>query len=170
MHNIHRPQEPTTRLEPKATQHEAMTLGWDRFLPLAVFPYNNSYHSSINAAPFEALYGRKCRSPIFWSEVGDRELTGPEIIHETTEHIVKIKQKLETARSHQKSYADVGRKPLEFQVNNMVMLKVSSWKGVIRFGKRRKLSPRYVDPFKDHRTCWANGLPTTTTSTTRGNT
>ncbi|XP_071686828.1 uncharacterized protein [Rutidosis leptorrhynchoides] len=109
--------------------------GWDRFLPLAEFSYNNSYHSSIQVAPFEALYGRKCRSPICWNKVGDRQLTGPEIIHEMTEHIVKIKQRLETARSRQTSYADVRRKPLEFQENDMVLPKVSPWKGVIRFGK-----------------------------------
>ncbi|XP_071713145.1 uncharacterized protein [Rutidosis leptorrhynchoides] len=90
----------------------------------------------------------KCRSPICWNEVGDRQLTGPEIIHETTEHIAKIKQRLGTARSHQKSYADVRRKDLEFQVGDRVMLKVSPWKGVIRFGKCGKLNPRYVGAFK----------------------
>ncbi|XP_071728070.1 uncharacterized protein [Rutidosis leptorrhynchoides] len=110
--------------------------------------YKTSYHSSIQAELFEALYGRKCRSPICWNEVGDRQLTGPEIIHETTEYIVKIKQRVETARSLQKSYADVRRKPLEFQEKDMVLLKVSSWRGVIRFGKRGKVSPRYVGPFK----------------------
>ncbi|GJR72165.1 putative reverse transcriptase domain-containing protein [Tanacetum coccineum] len=88
------------------------------------------------AAPFEALYGRKCRSPVCWSEVGDSQLTGPELVRETTEKIVQIKNWLITARSRQKSYADVRRKPMEFQVGDMVMLKVSPWKGVIRFGKR----------------------------------
>lgn len=122
--------------------------GWDKYLPLAEFSYNNSYHASIKAAPFEALYGRKCRSPICWNEVGDRQLTGPEIIHETTEKIVQIRERLKTARSRQKSYADVRRKPLEFQVGDKVMLKVSPWKGVIRFGRRGKLSPRYVGPFE----------------------
>ncbi|GKA34580.1 putative reverse transcriptase domain-containing protein, partial [Tanacetum coccineum] len=109
---------------------------WDRHLPLVEFSYNNSYHASIKAAPFEALYGRKCRSPICWSEVGDSQLTGPELIRETTEKIVQIKNRLLTARSRQKSYADVRRKPMEFDVGDMVMLKVSPWKGVIRFGKR----------------------------------
>ncbi|GJT34515.1 putative reverse transcriptase domain-containing protein [Tanacetum coccineum] len=102
----------------------------------------------IKAAPFEALYGRKCRSPVCWSEVGDSQLTGPELVRETTEMIVQIKNRLLTARSRQKSYADVRRKPMEFQVGDMVMLKVSPWKGVIRFGKRGKLSPRYIGPFK----------------------
>ncbi|GJY00967.1 putative reverse transcriptase domain-containing protein [Tanacetum coccineum] len=89
-----------------------------------------------------------CRSPVCWSEVGDNQLTGPELIRETTEKIIQIKNRLLTARSRQKSYADVRRKPMEFDVGDMVMLKVSPWKGVIRFGKRGKLSPRYVGPFK----------------------
>ncbi|GJX45337.1 putative reverse transcriptase domain-containing protein [Tanacetum coccineum] len=122
--------------------------GWDRHLPLVEFSYNNSYHTSIKAAPFEALYGRKCRSPICWAEVGDSQLTGPKIIHETTEKIVQIKSRIQAARDRQKSYADVRRKPLEFQVGDKVMLKVSPWKGVIRFGKRGKLNPRYIGPFK----------------------
>ncbi|GJX81688.1 putative reverse transcriptase domain-containing protein [Tanacetum coccineum] len=112
------------------------------------FSYNKSYHTSIKAAPFEALYRRKCRSPICWAEVGDSQLTGPEIIHETTEKIVQIKSRIQAARDRQKSYADVRRKPLEFQVGDKVMLKVSPWKGVIRFGKRGKLNPRYIGPFK----------------------
>ncbi|GJX36787.1 putative nucleotidyltransferase, ribonuclease H [Tanacetum coccineum] len=122
--------------------------GWDRHLPLVEFSYNNSYHTSIKADPFEALYGRKCRSPICWAEVGDSQLTSPEIIHETTEKIVQIKSRIQAARDRQKSYADVRRKPLEFQVGDKVMLKVSPWKGVIRFGKRGKLNPRYIGPFK----------------------
>ncbi|GJV03293.1 putative reverse transcriptase domain-containing protein [Tanacetum coccineum] len=121
---------------------------WDKHLPLAEFSYNNSRHASIKAAPFEALYGRKCRSPVCWSEVGDAQLTGPEMIRETTKMIVQIKNRLLAARSRQKSYADVRRKPLEFKVGDKVMLKVSSWKGVVRFGKRGKLSPRYIGPFK----------------------
>ncbi|KAK9075289.1 hypothetical protein SSX86_003612 [Deinandra increscens subsp. villosa] len=121
---------------------------WDEHLPLAEFSYNNSYHTSIKAAPFEALYGRKCRSPICWAEVGDSQLTGPEIIHETTERIVQIRNRLKVARDRQKSYADVRRRPLEFEVGDKVMLKVSPWKGVIRFGKRGKLNPRYIGPFQ----------------------
>ncbi|GJY03633.1 putative nucleotidyltransferase, ribonuclease H, partial [Tanacetum coccineum] len=99
--------------------------GWDKHLPLAEFSYNNSYHASIKAAPFEALYGRKCRSPVCWSEVGDAQLTGPEMIREMTEMIVQIKNRLLATRSRQKSYANVRRKPLEFEVGDKVMLKVS---------------------------------------------
>nr|GEX09171.1 putative reverse transcriptase domain-containing protein [Tanacetum cinerariifolium] len=121
---------------------------WDRHLPLVKFSYNNSYHESIKAAPFEALYGRKCRSPVGWSEVGDSQLTGLELIRETNEKILQIKNRLLTARSRQKSYADVRRIPLEFNVGDKVMLKVSPWKGVIRFRKHRKLSPRFIGPFK----------------------
>ncbi|GJU77942.1 putative reverse transcriptase domain-containing protein [Tanacetum coccineum] len=122
--------------------------GWEGHLPLIEFSYNNSYHASIKAAPFEALYGRKCRSPVCWAEVGDARLTGPELVHETTEKIVQIKQRMQAARDRQKSYADVRRKPLEFQIGDRVMLKVSPWKGVVRFGKRGKLNPRYIGPFK----------------------
>ncbi|GJU20678.1 putative reverse transcriptase domain-containing protein [Tanacetum coccineum] len=102
----------------------------------------------IKAAPFEALYGRKCRSPVCWAEVGDAQLTGPAIIHETTEKIVQIKSRIQAARDRQKSYANIRRKPMVFQVGDRVMLKVSPWKGVVRFGKRGKLNPRYVGPFK----------------------
>ncbi|GJU71272.1 putative reverse transcriptase domain-containing protein [Tanacetum coccineum] len=92
--------------------------GWEKHLPLVEFSYNNSYHASIKTTPFEALYGRKCRSPVCWAKVGDR------------------------------SYANVRRKPLEFQVGGRVMLKVSPRKGVIRLRKRGKLNPRYIGPFK----------------------
>ncbi|GJT90125.1 putative reverse transcriptase domain-containing protein [Tanacetum coccineum] len=122
--------------------------GWEKHLPLVEFSYNNSYHASIKAAPFEALYGRKCRSPVCWAEVGDVQLTGPEIIHETTKKIVQIRQRLQATRDRQRSYANIRQKPLEFQVGDRVMLKVSPHKGVIRFGKRGKLNPRYIGPFK----------------------
>ncbi|GJV33812.1 putative reverse transcriptase domain-containing protein [Tanacetum coccineum] len=122
--------------------------GWVKHLPLAEFSYNNSYHASIKAAPYEALYGRKCRSPVCWAEVGEAQLTGPELIQETTEKIVLIKQRMQAAQDRQKSYADRKRKPMEYEVGDRVMLKVSPWKGVVRFGKRGKLNPRYVGPFK----------------------
>ncbi|GJU00715.1 putative reverse transcriptase domain-containing protein [Tanacetum coccineum] len=96
-------------------------------LPLVKFSYNNSYHSSVRRAPFEALYGRKCRLPIMWAEIKDR---------------------FEAARDRQKSYANKRRKPLEFSVGDYVLLKVSPWKGVVRFGKKGKLAPRFVGPFE----------------------
>ncbi|GJR60418.1 putative reverse transcriptase domain-containing protein [Tanacetum coccineum] len=90
-----------------------------------------SYHASIKAAPFEALYGRKCRSPVCWAEVGEAQLIGPDLIQETTEKIIQIKQRMQAARDRQKSYADLKRKPMEFQVGDRVMLKVLPWKGVV---------------------------------------
>ncbi|GJR17152.1 reverse transcriptase domain-containing protein [Tanacetum coccineum] len=121
---------------------------WDVHLPLVEFSYNNSYHSSVRCAPFEALYGRKCRSPIMWAEVGEGQLIGPELVQETTEKISQIKDRLKAARDRQKSYADKRRKPLEFSVGDYVLLKVSPWKGVVRFGKKGKLAPRFVGPFE----------------------
>ncbi|GJR87407.1 reverse transcriptase domain-containing protein [Tanacetum coccineum] len=123
--------------------------GWVKHLPLVSFHTTiNSYHASIKAAPFEALYGRKCRSPVCWAEVGQVQLTGPELVQETTERIIQVKQRMQAARDRQKSYADLKRKPMKFQVGDKVMLMVSPWKGVVRFGKRGKLNPRYVGPFK----------------------
>nr|GEZ19178.1 putative reverse transcriptase domain-containing protein [Tanacetum cinerariifolium] len=106
--------------------------GWEKHLPLVEFSYNNSYHASIKAAPFEALYGQKCRSPVRWAEVGDTQLTGPEIIHETTEKIVQIRQHLQAARDRQRSYANVRRKPLEFQTGDRVILKITPHKAKSR--------------------------------------
>nr|GEV33661.1 reverse transcriptase domain-containing protein [Tanacetum cinerariifolium] len=121
---------------------------WDRHLPLIEFSYNNSYHTSIKAAPFKALYKRKCKSPVCWAEVRDIQLMGPEIIHETTEKIMQIHQRLQVVRDRQRNYANVRRKPLEFQVGNRVMLKVLPRKGIFRFRKQGKFNPRYIGPFK----------------------
>ncbi|GJZ83955.1 putative reverse transcriptase domain-containing protein [Tanacetum coccineum] len=106
------------------------------------------YHSSVRCAPFEALYGRKCRSPIMWAEVGEGQFIGPELVQETTEKISQIKDRLKAARDCQKSYADKRRKPLKFSVGDYDLLKVSPWKGVVRFGKKGKLAPRFVGPFE----------------------
>ncbi|GJS58138.1 putative reverse transcriptase domain-containing protein [Tanacetum coccineum] len=121
--------------------------GWVNHFPLVEFSYNNIYYASIKAAPFEALYGRTCRSPVCLAEVGQVQLTGPELVQETTKKIIQIKQRMQVARDRQKSYA-LKRKPMEFQVGDKVMLKVSPYKGVVHFGKRGKLNPRYVGPFK----------------------
>nr|GEX14679.1 reverse transcriptase domain-containing protein [Tanacetum cinerariifolium] len=112
------------------------------------FLYNNSYHTSIKATPFEALYDHKYRSLVCWPEDGDAQLTGLEIIYETIEKIIQIKNRINVARDRQKSYDDRRRKPLEYQVGDKVMLKVSPWKKVICFGKQGKQNPRYIRPFK----------------------
>ncbi|GKD02312.1 putative reverse transcriptase domain-containing protein [Tanacetum coccineum] len=121
---------------------------WGVHLLLVEFSYNNSYHSSVRCAPFKALYGRKCSSPIMWAEVGEGQLIGHELVQETIEKISQIKDRLKAACDHQKSYADKRRKPLEFSVGDYVLLKVSPWKGVVRFGKKGKLAPRFVGPFE----------------------
>nr|GEW48411.1 putative reverse transcriptase domain-containing protein [Tanacetum cinerariifolium] len=122
--------------------------GWVKHLPLVKFLYNNNYHASIKVAPYEALYGRKCRSSVCWAEVREAQLTGLEMIQETTEKIILIKQRIQAAQDRKKSYADQKRKPMKFEVRDRVMLKVSPWKGVVRFIKRGKLNPRYIGPFK----------------------
>ena len=114
---------------------------WEEHLPLVEFAYNNSFHSSIGMAPFEALYGRKCRSPIYWDEVGERKLLGPELVQITTEKIKLIRERLRTAQSRQKNYADRRRRDLEFQVGDYVFLKVSPWKGVFRFWEEGQAQP-----------------------------
>ncbi|GKA06886.1 putative reverse transcriptase domain-containing protein [Tanacetum coccineum] len=110
--------------------------------------FTSSYHSSMRCAPFEALYGRKCHSLIMWVEVGEGQLIGPELVQETTKKILHIKDRLKAARDHRKSYADKRRKPLKFSVGEYVLLKVSPWKGVVRFKKKGKLAPRFVGPFE----------------------
>ncbi|GJU99043.1 putative reverse transcriptase domain-containing protein [Tanacetum coccineum] len=103
---------------------------------------------AIRCAPFEALYGRKCRSPVLWAEIGDSGLIGPELVQETTDKVVVIRDRRKAARDRQKSYANNRRKPLELQVGDHVMLKVSPWKGVVRFGKKGKLALIFVGPFE----------------------
>ena len=121
---------------------------WDDHLPLVEFSYNNSYHASIGMPPYEALYGRKCRSPICWNEVGERRVLGPELVQQTKEAVETIQRRLLAAQSRQKKYADKARKDIEYEVGDLVLLKVSPWKGLSRFGKRGKLNPRYVGPFE----------------------
>ncbi|GJY51322.1 putative reverse transcriptase domain-containing protein [Tanacetum coccineum] len=121
---------------------------WDVHLPLVEFSYNNSYYSSVRCESLEALYGRKCCSSIMWVEVGEGQLIGPELVQENTKKISQIKDRLRAARDRQKSYADKRRKPLEFSVGKYVLLKVSPWKGVVRFRKKGKLAPRFVGPFE----------------------
>ncbi|KAD7477209.1 hypothetical protein E3N88_00345 [Mikania micrantha] len=121
---------------------------WDNYLPLAEFLYNNSYHSSIGMPPYEMLYGRKCRTPVCWVEVGQRELAHKNVVKATNEWTDQIRAHLKAAQDRQKSYADKRRRPIEFHVGDFVLLKVSPWKGVILSRKRGKLSPRFIGPFK----------------------
>nr|AAT39297.2 Gag-pol protein, putative [Solanum demissum] len=121
---------------------------WDDHLPLIEFAYNNSYHSSIHMAPYEALYGRRCISPIGWFEVGEAQLIGPDLVHQAMEKVKVIQERLKTAQSRQKSYIDVRTRALEFEVDDWVYLKVSPMKGVMRFGKKGKLSPQYIGPYR----------------------
>jgi hypothetical protein len=121
---------------------------WEDHLPLAEFSYNNSYQSSIQMAPYEALYGRKCRSPICWFETGENKEFTPDYIKERQDVIEVIRDRLKIAQSRQKSYADLKRRDWEPKVGDMVYLKVSPMKGLKRFGVKGKLSPRYIGPFK----------------------
>ena len=120
---------------------------WDESLPLAEFSYNNSHQESIKMAPFEALYARRCQTPLNWSEAGERWFFGPDVVKEAEEKVKLIQANTKVAQSRQKSYADKRRRPLEFKVGDYVYLKVSPMKGVHRFGIRGKLAPRYVGPF-----------------------
>ena len=121
---------------------------WEEHLPLVEFVYNNSYQASIQMAPYEALYGRPCQSPICWTEVGESSTTGPDLIRDTTEKVGLIRKRLLMTQSRQKSYADKRRRPLEFETGDHVFLKVMPKRGVVRFGKQRKLSPRFIGPFE----------------------
>jgi hypothetical protein len=121
---------------------------WDECLPLAEFSYNNSYQESIKMAPFEALYGRRCRTPLNWPEPGEKYFFWPDLVKEAEEKVRAIQRNLQVAQSRQKSYADRRRRSLIFHVGDHVYLKVSPTKGVTRFGVKGKLAPRYVGPFQ----------------------
>ena len=125
---------------------------WHEMLPLVEFAYNNSYQSTIKMAPYEALYGRRCRSPLHWDEIGERsELStalGPEMTQKMIEDVRLIRSRMKQAQDRQKSYADLKRKEVEFQVGDKVFLKVSPYKRVMRFGNKGKLAPRYIGPFE----------------------
>ncbi|KAD6795956.1 hypothetical protein E3N88_06852 [Mikania micrantha] len=124
------------------------TGNWDEYLCLVEFAYNNSWQASIGMAPFELLYGRKCRAPICWDEVGEKTIEGPELVQITNEKVAIARERLKEAQSRQKSYADKHRRTLEFNVGDKVFLKVSPCRGVRRFGLKGKLSPRFIGPFE----------------------
>jgi len=121
---------------------------WDRCLPLIEFTYNNSFHSSIGTTPYEALYGRKCRTPLCWFETGENLVLGPDMIQQTTETIKMIRDKLRATQSRQKSYVDKKRRPLEFLKGDHVFLKVTPTTGIGRVMKSKKLTPRFIGPYQ----------------------
>ncbi|KAK8300843.1 hypothetical protein V6Z12_D05G420800 [Gossypium hirsutum] len=121
---------------------------WEKYLPLIEFAYNNSYQSSIKMAPYEALYGRKCRTPLYWTELSEKKIHGVDLVRETEEKVKVIRDSLKATSDRQKSYADLKRKEIEFQVCDKVFLKVSPWKKVLRFDRKGKLSPRFIGPYE----------------------
>ena len=124
------------------------TGSWDTKLHSMELSYNNSFQTTIGMAPFEALYWKRCRSSLCWDEVGERELVGPELVRITNEVVQKIKAGMRTAQSRQKSYAGDRRRNLESKEGDPVFLKVAPMKGVLRFGRKGKLSPRFIGPFE----------------------
>ena len=121
---------------------------WDDNLPYAEFSYNNSYQASLKMAPFEALYGRRCRTPLMWDEVGDRQLFGLDLIRDSEEKVELICDRLKISQSRQKSYADTKRKEVTYEVGDKAYLRVSPLRGVKRFGVKGKLAPRFVGPYR----------------------
>nr|AAU89172.1 retrotransposon protein, putative, Ty3-gypsy sub-class [Oryza sativa Japonica Group] len=121
---------------------------WDKSLPYAEFSYNNSYQASIQMAPYEALYGRKCRTPLLWDQVGESQVFGTDILREAEAKVRTIWDNLKVAQSRQKSYADNRRRNLEFAVDDFVYLRVTPLRGVDRFQTKGKLAPRFVGPFR----------------------
>ncbi|WVZ49826.1 LOW QUALITY PROTEIN: hypothetical protein U9M48_001152 [Paspalum notatum var. saurae] len=121
---------------------------WDKCLPYAEFSYNNSYQTSLKKSPFEALYGKRCRTPLFWNQTGEKQVFGPDIIQDAEQQLRIVQENLRVAQSRQRSYADVRRRDLSFKVDDHVYLKVSPMRGIRRFNMKGKLAPRYIGPFK----------------------
>ncbi|KAK8644379.1 hypothetical protein V6N13_123688 [Hibiscus sabdariffa] len=121
---------------------------WEKQLPLVEFAYNNSYQASIQMAPYEALYGRRCRTPVYWAEAGQKLLPMPDILKGTTKKVKLISERLKAASNRQKSYADLKRQEVEYAVGDRVFLKVSPWKKVMRFDRKGKLSPRFIGSYE----------------------
>jgi hypothetical protein len=121
---------------------------WDKSLPYAKISYNNSYQESLKMAPSEMLYGRRCRTPIFWNENGERQVFGPIIIQDTEKQVRIVRENLKAAQSRQKSYVDRRQRDLSFEVRDYVYLMVSPMRGLRRFKVRGKLAPRFIGPFK----------------------
>jgi len=121
---------------------------WEKYLTLAEFAYNNSYHSSIGMPPFEALYDRPCKTPLSWDRLEDRVIVGLKLIQEIEEQVKQIRQRLKEAQDSRKSYADAHRTNMNYEVGDQVFVCVRPNKSAIRFGKGTKLSPRFIGLFK----------------------
>ena len=121
---------------------------WDGHIPLVEFVYNNSFKSSLGMAPYKALYGRKCRTPLCWTELSEKKVIGPDLIQETEEKVKMIRERLKVATDRQKSYANMKIKDIRYEVGEKVFLKISPWNKVMRFGKKGKLSPRFIGPYE----------------------
>jgi hypothetical protein len=121
---------------------------WDKSLPYAELSYNNSYQESLRMAPFEMLYGRRCQTPLFWSETGEQKVFGPDILQEAKKQVRMVRENLPVAQSRQKSYVDHRRRELSFEVGDFVYLKVSPMRGLHHFKVRGKLAPRFIGSFK----------------------
>jgi len=117
-------------------------------MALVEFTYNNSHQATIGMAPYEALYGRRCRTPLCWEEIGDRKLYGAELVQVTTEKVRTIRDRIKAAQDRQKKYANVRRTPLEFSTGDQVFLKVAPWKNMLRFRLKGKLTTCFIGPFK----------------------
>jgi hypothetical protein len=121
---------------------------WDKSLPYGEFSYNNNYKESLKMALFEMLYGRRCQTPLFWSETGERNVFGPDILQEAKKQVRMVRENLRVAQSRQKRYTDHRRRELSFEVGDFVYLKVSPMRGLRHFKVRGKLAPRFIGPFK----------------------
>ena len=121
---------------------------WDRYIPLMEFAYNNSYQSSIGMAPYEALYGRRCRTPVCWTELDEHKIIVPDLVKDTEEKVQIIQQRLKAASDRQRSYVNLKRNDIEHEVRDKVFLKVSLWKKIFRFGRKEKLSSRFIGPYE----------------------
>ncbi|WVZ64210.1 LOW QUALITY PROTEIN: hypothetical protein U9M48_013770 [Paspalum notatum var. saurae] len=121
---------------------------WDKCLPYAGFSYNNSYKASLKKSPFEALYSKRCRTPLFWNQTGEKQVFGPDIVQDAEQQLRIVQENLRVAQSRQRSYADVRRRDLSFKVDDHVYLKVSPMRGIRRFNIKGKIAPRYIGPFK----------------------
>ncbi|KAA3473474.1 Retrotransposable element Tf2 [Gossypium australe] len=120
---------------------------WEQYLPLIEFAYNNSYQSCIKMAPYEALYERKCQTPLYWTELNENNIHGVDLIKDLEQKVKVIRDSLKAASNCQKSYVDLKRKDIEFEIGDKVFLKVSPWKKVLRFGRKGKLSLRFIGPY-----------------------